>query len=189
MNNDKYNQDLKKLEGRNARKNLLIATLAVSLVLAMCIILQTIGSTRTVVVPPTVEKSFWVTHNRASSEYLEQMAGFSAWLILDVTPASIGWKTNTLLEYVTPDSAGEMKQRMELEADRLRKLNAATYFTLRELAPNEDAQSVLVIGQLRTQINAEETSAVEKQYLAKFEFKGGRMHLKDFKEVVNETKQ
>ena len=35
-------------------------------------------------------------HPRDSHEYLEQMGSFIAWLILDVTPASIDWKKDVL---------------------------------------------------------------------------------------------
>lgn len=189
MNHDKYSEDVKTLAQRNARKNVLIGAMAVAQLLSLMVLTQIVGDSRTVVVPPNIERTFWVTHNRASAEYLEQMAAFSAWLILDVTPASIDWKRQTLLEFADPSAAGDLKTRMALEADRLRKLNASTFFSPRQLVASEEQQTVVISGQLRTQINGENTSAVEKQYVARFMFKGGRMHLKEFKEIENDAKK
>lgn len=189
MKNEFYKDDIKTLRDRNARKNVMIAGLMAALLLSLLTLVQTIGTSRTVITPPSIERSFWVTNNRASSDYLEQMAAFSAWLILDVTPVSAEWKKQTLLQFTTPDATGELKTRIELEAERLKKLNGATYFAPRQFSSSEDTQAVLISGQLRTQVNGENTSSVDKQYLAKFVFKGGRMHLADFKEVVNEAKK
>ncbi|MFX8466458.1 TraE/TraK family type IV conjugative transfer system protein, partial [Acinetobacter baumannii] len=85
--------------------------------------------------------------------YLEQMGAFIAWLVLDVTPASIDWKKDILLGYVEPDQHGELKTRQELEAARLKRINASTFFMPQQLVPSEDTQTVVVRGRLRTLVN------------------------------------
>ena len=47
------------------------------------------GRERVVVVPPSINKTFWVESERVSAEYLEQMAYFLLQLKLNVTPQSI----------------------------------------------------------------------------------------------------
>ena len=188
MDFDRLNGDLKELRRRNRGLGLAVGALAAGQVIALVVILNllgTFGSVRTLVVPPSINKSFWVERDKVSSEYLEQMGSFIAWLVLDVTPASIDWKKDILLGYVEPEQHGALKTRQELEAARLKRINASTVFMPQQLVPSEDAQNVVVRGRLRTLVNGLETANDLKAYLVEFSYAGGRMHLKTFKEIPN----
>ena len=52
-------------------------------------------------------------------------------------------------------------------------------------ASDSDVEQVVVHGRLRTLVNNLETANVLKSYLVEFDYGGGRMHLKGFKEVPN----
>ena len=188
MNFERLNGDIKAMRRRNRGLAVMVGLLAMGNVLAIAVILNLLGSVRTIVVPPSINKSFWVTRDMASSEYLEQMGSFIAWLILDVTPASIDWKKDVLLGYVDPDQYGALKTRQEVEAERLKRINAATVFAPQQLVPSEAAQSVVIRGRLRTLVNGFETSNELKAYLIEFSYAGARMHLKAFKEVPYASK-
>ncbi|RJG00569.1 type IV conjugative transfer system protein TraE [Noviherbaspirillum sedimenti] len=179
----KLDNDLKEMRRRNRALSLTVGGLILGLLICLVIILNVVGMERTIVVPPTIDKSFWVTRDRVSRDYLEQMGSFVAWLILDVTPASIDWKKDILLNYVAPDQHGAMQSRQDIEAERLRRINASTFFLPQQLVPNEDKQTVAIRGRLRTQVNGQETATETKAYLAEFQYAGGRMHLKSFKEM------
>ena len=183
MEYERHNNDLRDLRRRNRALVIAVSTLAAGHVISLVVILNLLGSVRTLVVPPSINKSFWVERDRVSSEYLEQMGAFVAWLILDVTPSSVDWKREILLGYVSPDQHGAIKTRQELEAARLKRMNASTVFMPQQLVPSEDAQAVTVRGRLRTLVNGQETSNDLKAYLVEFGYAGGRMHVKGFKEV------
>ncbi len=183
MDFNRLDGDLRELRRRNRGLSWGIGLLAAGQLLALVVILNLLGSTRTVVVPPTLHKSFWVQRDRASSEYLEQMAAFLAWLVLDVTPASIDWKKDLMLGYVEPEHYGALKTRQEVEAERLKRINATTTFAPQQLISSEDQQSVVVRGRLRTLVNGMETSHESKTYRLAFGYSGGRMHLHSFEEV------
>lgn len=179
----KLDNDLKEMRKRNRSLGLTVSGLIFALLLCLVIILNLIGTERTIVVPPSIEKTFWVTKDRVSRAYLEQMGSFIAWLILDVSPASIDWKKDILLNYVAPEEHGAMKSRQEIESERLKRINASTSFLLQQLVPHEDNQTVVIRGRLRTQVNGQDTATETKAYLAEFRYAGGRMHLKAFKET------
>lgn len=179
----KLNGDLKDMRQRNRRLALAVAGLIFGLLMSLVIIANLIGMERTIIVPPTIDKTFWVTKDRVSKEYLEQMASFIAWLILDVTPATIDWKKDILLNYVAPEQHGTMKSRQEVEAERLKRINASTFFLPQQLVVNDHDQTVAVRGRLRTQVNGQETATDTKAYVAEFQYVGGRVHLKAFKEI------
>ncbi|RTL56497.1 MAG: type IV conjugative transfer system protein TraE [Rhodocyclaceae bacterium] len=183
MDFERLNLDIKDIRRRNRWLGLALAVQALAQVLTLAIMFSLLGSVRTVVVPPSLDKTFWVTHDKASHEYLEQMGAFIAWLVLDVTPASIDWKKEVLLGYVEPDQYGPLKTRQEVEAERLKRINAATVFAPQQLVPNEDTQSVVIHGRLRTLVNGFETANELKSYRVEFSYADARMHLKTFKEV------
>ncbi len=179
----KLDNDLKEMRRRNRSLGLAVGGLITALLACLVIVLNLIGMERTIVVPPAIDRTFWVTKDHASREYLEQMAAFMAWLILDVTPSSIDWKKDVLLSYVAPDQHGAMKSRQEVEAERLKRINASTFFLAQQLVANEANQSVVVRGRLRTQVNGQDTATDIKAYLAEFRYTGGRVHLATFKEI------
>ena len=188
MDFERLNGDVKEMRRRNRSLGLLLGALAVGQIIALLVILNLLGTVRTVIVPPSINKSFWVIRDKASSEYLEQMASFMAWLVLDVTPSSIDWKKDMLLGYVESDQYGALKTRQEVEAERLKRINATTTFAPQHLVPSEDAQNVVVRGRLRTLVNGFETANELKAYLVEFSYSGARMHLKTFKEIPNASK-
>ena len=185
MDFERLNGDIKEMRRRNRSLGLTVGALAVGHVVALIVILNLIGTVRTVIVPPSIDKSFWVSRDKASSEYLEQMGSFIAWLVLDVTPSSIDWKKGVLLGYVEPGQYGALKTRQEVEAERLKRINASTLFMPQQLVPSEDAQTVVVRGRLRTLVNGFETANDFKAYLLEFSFNCARMHLTTFKELPN----
>ncbi len=188
MEFDQQQNAIKELRARNRNMGFVVSILSLCLLISVVSVLSVLGTERTIVVPPNITKTFWVTGSKASSDYLEQMGSFIAWLILDVSPASIDWKRDMLLTYVSPDKFGALKSQQDLEAERLKQLNASTFFLPQQVVVDEPSQGVVVRGRLRTQVNGQDTTTESKAYLAKFQYAGGRVHLETFKEIPYENK-
>jgi len=186
MDHAKLSGDLKEIRKRNHALSILVGVLSTCVLVALIIIVKVVGTERTIVVPPTLSKSFWLTTSKASASYLEQMGSYVAWLILDVSPETIDWKKKELLSWVAPEEHGAFKVKQEVEAERLKRMNASTYWLPQQFVPNEETQSVVIRGRLKTQVNGQETTADSKAYLVEFDYDGGRVHLKGFKEMPNE---
>ena len=184
MNHGTHQNDLRFLRRSNRTLGISLVITGIALLFSVFAILNLIGSERTVIVPPTIEKTFWVSRDKVSGEYLEQMAGYMSWLVLDVSPATIDWKRKSLLTYVAPDDHASMKTKMDLEADRLRTNNATTSFQIQQLTANEKQQSVVATGRLRRLINGSDVGDPEvRSFLIQFKYTGGRVHLQAFKEI------
>lgn len=179
----RLDNDLKELRRRNRALALALGGVIAGLLTSLVVLLNVVGAERTILVPPTIDKTFWVTRDQVSREYLEQMGSFISWLILDVSPASIDWKKGILLNYVAPDRHGALQSQQDIEAERLKRINASTTFLPQQLVPDEAQQNVVIRGRLRTQVNGLETALETKAYLAQFSYAGARMHLKSFKEI------
>lgn len=182
----KHQNDLRSQRSANRALGLIVGGLVLSQLLLLAVIVSIVGSERTIIVPPNIDRKFWVTKDKASREYLEEMAGYVSWLVLDVTPSTVDWKRNVLLNWVAPDQHATMKSKMDLEADRLRTNNASTSFLIQQFTADEAKQSVLITGRLRRQINGTDIGDPEtRAYLAQFQYAGGRVHIQSFKEVPN----
>jgi conjugal transfer pilus assembly protein TraE len=189
MNPNQANKDLKVLLATVRQQGLAILGLVVCVGLSLVIMFNMVGRERIVLTPPAIEKSFWVAKDKVSASYLEQMGGFMAYLTLDVSPSSIEWKKAMLLQYVAPDVYGPLQTRQDLEADRLKRLNATTQFSIAQLVPDEDTLSVHLKGRLATFINGTRTSDVEKEYVVGFDYTGNRIQLKHFEEFNDGTRK
>ena len=185
MNPNTLMQDLKQMRSTVRLQGAALALTGACLLCSLVLMFNMVGRDRVIVTPPSIDKTFWVSKDRVSSSYLEQMGSFIAYLTLDVSPQSIDWKKSMLLQYVSPDVYGALQTRQDLEADRLRRLNATTQFSVAQLLPNEEAMNVTLKGRLATFINGARTSDIDKEYVAEFEFKGNRVHIRNFKEIGN----
>ena len=189
MNPNQAQRDLKVLAATVWQQRLAILGLVLCLGLALAIMFNMVGRERIVLTPPAIERSFWVTKDKVSASYLEQMGSFIAYLTLDVSPSSVEWKKTMLLQYVAPDVYGALQTRQDLEADRLKRLNATTQFSVAQLVPNEDNLTVNLKGRLATFINGTRTSDVEKEYVVAFDYTGNRIQLKRFEEWTDGTRK
>ena len=185
MNPNTLMQDLKLMRSTVRLQGAALALMGTCLLSSLVLMFNMVGRDRVIVTPPSIDKTFWVSKDRVSSSYLEQMGSFIAYLTLDVSPQSIDWKKTMLLQYVSPDIYGALQTRQDLEADRLRRLNATTQFSVAQLLPNEEAMNVTLKGRLATFINGARTSDIDKEYVAEFEFKGNRVQIRNFKEIGN----
>lgn len=138
---------------------------------------------RVILVPPTINKTFWVDAEHVSGEYLEQMAYFLMQLTLDVTPQNVDHQARVLMQYAAPASFGELRAAMLATAERLKRDGAATVFSARDLIVDEIRQRVGVRGQLTTFISDRRVSDVSKGYAIELQYAGGRVFLKSFRET------
>ena len=161
---------------------LLVVSLLTNVVLALLSV-RLSGRERVVLVPPTINKTFWVDAERVSAEYLQQMAYFLLQLTLDVTPQSVDHQASVLLQYAAPASFGELRAAMAATADRLKRDGASTLFSTRDLVVDEATQRVGVRDQLTTFVSDRRVSEVSKAYAIELQYAGGRVFLKAFRET------
>ena len=161
---------------------LLTGSLLINVALSV-LALRASGRERIVLVPPTINKTFWVESERVSAEYLQQMAYFLMQLTLDVTPHSVDHQSGVLMQYAAPASYGELRATMAANAERLKRDGASTIFSPRDLVVDEATQRVGVRGQLTTFISDRRVSEVSKGYSIELQYAGGRVFLKAFRET------
>jgi conjugal transfer pilus assembly protein TraE len=185
----KHQQDNRQLRASNRTLGAALVLMGLGLLVSLMAILSLIGNEKTVLVPPTIDRQFWVSRDQVSREYLEEMAGFLTFLVLNVSPGDVDWKRKVYLSYVAPDAYGDVRAKAEVEADRLRQNNASTTFLIQQLTASERDQSVVVSGRLRRQVAGVDVGEPEhRSYEVNFKYAGGRVSVKAFRDITDELR-
>ncbi|KPK51091.1 MAG: hypothetical protein AMS22_11470 [Thiotrichales bacterium SG8_50] len=138
------------------------------------------GAQQTIVVPPTIDKSFWVNKDTVSNEYLEQMALFLAQLELNVSPKSVDYQNQVLLTYVHPSEYGVLRTEMEVQAQRLKKESVSSWFVPAQVQTDGKGKRVAIAGELTTFVGDKVASRQPTVYVVEFRYSSGKLYLKSF---------
>jgi conjugal transfer pilus assembly protein TraE len=182
MNPEAYKDELSTAKKAVRDHRLATTLIGAALVFALAIIHRQVDSARTIITPPVIDRTFWVSGSKVSNEYLELMGPFIAQMILDISPSSVQYKRDTLLKFVRPESHSGMRIQMDKEGERLGKLGASTVFRIARVTPNAESKSVRMDGTLSTYINSKEFNT-DASYDAQFTYDGGSLWLISFEAV------
>lgn len=141
------------------------------------------GSERIVIVPPGINKTFWVEADNAAPEYLEQMAYFMAQLALSVTPSNARFQLDLLLKHTSPTYYLPLKQANEHFLKRIAKEPVITFFSVQKMDTNQKEKAVVMTGIQTTFLNGSKLADRPKKFLIQFGFEGGKLTLNNFKEL------
>ena len=115
---------------------LAVGGLALALLANAAALLSVAGSERTVLIPPEVHKTFWVSGRKVSADYLQEMAYWYAGLALNITPQVADYQKNLFLKYAAPAEYGRLQAEFGARSDFLRKHNASTQFSAQTVLPD-----------------------------------------------------
>ena len=162
---------------------LAIGVLLLIILVEGMVLQKTLGMEKTVIVPPQIEKSFWVSGNEVSKNYLEQMAYWYAGLALNVTPSTGEYQKQQFLHYATPADTGRLAAEMTLRLDFLNKNNTSTLFTAQTLNTDEKLMKVAIVGELDTFVGDKRAGARRTAFVVGFKYLNGRLYVSEFKET------
>lgn len=141
------------------------------------------GAEKTIIVPPEINRSFWVSGNAVSREYLEEMAYWYAGLALNITPVVSDYQNSLFLKYAAPSEYGRLQAEMGARAEFLKKNNTSTQFSVRTIKTDEQNLRVALTGTLVTWTSDKKASERSATYLVGFKYMNGRLYVSEFKET------
>lgn len=145
------------------------------------------GAEKTVLVPPVINRSFWVSGTAVSKEYLEEMAYWYAGLALNITPNVSEYQNSQFLKYAAPSEYGRLQAEMGARAEFLKKNNAATQFTVRNITTDEGNLKTAITGTLVTWTSDKKAGERTATFMIGFKFINGRLYVSDFKETSDQN--
>ena len=138
---------------------------------------------KTIVVPPTLDRSFWVHGDEVSPDYLEQMAVYFASLALSYNPDNIRHQVTLFLRYADPEGYGALAARLEGDTEKVERNRLASVFYPQEIRIK--GYQVALTGQLITLVGDKQTEQRQTAFLIAFAYRNGRLFVAKFMEVPN----
>lgn len=148
-------------------------------------ILFLIGRERIVIVPPSIEKSFWVSSQNVSPEYLSEMTMFFASLRLNLTPDNSNLQRETLLRYTDSAYYNPLKAQLVKEADRLNDQHISLAFYPVNIKVNSKRLEAIIEGDLKASVGEAPIPTRRVKYLVRYRYDASRLLIKSFEEVKN----
>lgn len=157
--------------------------------LVMLILFMLIYGTRTriILTPPEIPKSMWVDADQASDEYLEEMTNFMNQLILNTSAGSVDYQGKLLKKYACSDGIGTLEARMQQSSLALKRDNAITLFSARQIRIDRQTKRVATSGELTIWVGDKRIGSSAKTFLTAFDLSAGRICVKDFYETNEQT--
>lgn len=142
-----------------------------------------VGKERVVVVPPIVNRDFWVATDTVSDSYLEQMAEFFGGLLLNVTPNSFATRSEHLLQHVAPNAYPKLKTQLVEQQLEIERRALSTTFHPSSFKVDRNKLLVELKGELKIFVGHASTESQRKTYHIQFIQHHGRLYIQQFSEV------
>lgn len=147
--------------------------------------MYTVTTARTHIMPPAIEKGFWVSGTAVSDEYLEGMSDYVLSTILNVSPANVDYHNKQLLRLADPGAVGELRAALESSAARLKKDGASTLFSPDHITVDANNLTVKTSGLISTYFGDKQTSQVQRVWLVEFAMRHGKIYVKQVKDLTD----
>lgn len=174
-----------RLQKMMAQRNGYLALAAGLLLLCLllgCVSFCLVGRERIIITPPVVHRSFWVSHQAVSPEYLSEITEFLAQLRLTVTPSNAAYQREALLRYTHPSYYGVLKNALMAEAEHLIQSHISLAFYPVQISVNAKQLTAQLIGDLQSTIGDTPASTVRVTYQLRYRYINGKLLLTAFQE-------
>jgi len=161
------------LEARGGISRTFQFVLFVSLLVNLFLVIGVAGlayrSTKTILVPPTITKTFWVDGENIDPVYLEQMTTYVIQLFASYTPTSIAYQNSVLLTLVDPKAFPDLSLAMKQNELRVKGQNLTQVFYPIEIQMDTKKNSAVLIGTQKRFIGEKSLGGAErKAYLVRY---------------------
>ena len=178
-------QRYKSLLAQLTARTRLLGSIAVLLTLANILLAVKVfsmeDSQRTLFLPPTVTKEFWVQGDEVSPEYLEDLAMSLSSLALTYNPSNFRARSKRLLRYAAPFAHPELETRFEDEADNVERYRISSVFHVQHATTR--GLRVALLGRLDRNTGTKSMESRRAAFLVEFANIDGTLFLTKLKEV------
>lgn len=185
MNLSTYRSHLEKLISQRNGYLVLAGGALIICLLQTFTILILMGREKIVIVPPSIEKSFWVSAQNVSPEYLSEMTMFFTSLRLNMTPDNSGIQRETLLRYTDSAYYNTLNSALVKEADRLNEQHINLAFYTANIKVDAKRLEAIIEGDLKANVGDAALPTKRVKYLVGYRYDAGRLLIKSFEEVKN----
>ena len=130
---------------RNLWMVMALLSTACNLVLVVFLVSREVRE-RVIVVPPRLERAFWMQGGAVSGSYLEQVAVFASELVLTYSPENVRYRVRQLLRLSDPSAYKRLSRQLHAEATQVERNKTAAVFHPQEARVRVSERKVVVTG-------------------------------------------
>lgn len=141
---------------------------------------KVISTSKTVIIPPKVDKEFWVSDTTLSAAYYEQVGFYIADRILSVSPSTAEGSYDALLPFFSSNSKDlyAIKKMLKEQSEFIKKENVYQVFYPINVVPKAKERLLSVNGSLRKFIGTMYIHDIETRLDIKFDIANGKFIIK-----------
>lgn len=138
------------------------------------------STSKTVILPPKVDREFWVAEDSLSTAYFEQVGFYIADRVMSVSPLSAVNAYDALLPFLSddPKETAAIRQTLLSQAEFIKKENLYQIFYPLKVEVNGKAKQVTVIGTMRKYIGEMYIHEINSSLTLKYAVSNGRIKIK-----------
>lgn len=147
----KYYNFWEKLLTENRIYQIVIIALVIVIIVEGILINSLFKEKQVVILPPKIEKEFWVAGDKLSTSYLEQVAYYIADRVLSVSPATVDQSFDAILPFLTtdPEAVKSIQSSLNLQAKKIKENDIYQIFYPMRFSVDEKRHKMYVEGMLR----------------------------------------
>lgn len=147
----------------------------------------TIANQRTIITPPVMQRSYWVSAHEADKAYIEDMSDFVLTNLKTVTPGNVGFRSQRILKMVLPEKYGEMASRFKAQEEKIKREEISSVWEPASGAAADGALCAKWTGKLRRWVGEKPLPPESKTFLVEFEIdRQGTLYVKTADEYTPE---
>lgn len=188
----KTNQLLNELAIRLGIKKIILFLLALSIVCNFLLVVMLFTRktiVETILTPPEIRRSMTISNVAFSKEYLEEIAPYNAYLLLNATPQNVDFQSQQLLKFVASEYKDALEKELNINALWLKQNNISTSFTAMNAAADINDNTVVLRGSFEVIKNNKIVDQRDRELLLSYRNENGTIQLISIKEVIPDEKQ
>lgn len=188
MNVKKYFEGLANASSLRSHSWMLNTALTIAVVLLSFRAVFVQDREKTIIVPASINKTFWVEGSTVSKDYLIQMSDYFIQLMYNATPANSEERTNLLLNYVSPKEYTAFEREIGVSNNLIKQTNISTTFYPSLYGCDEKTVTCQVDGEFVATQGSQVVQRQVRQIQIKFEFSSAGMKVVSIKDMTKVDK-
>jgi len=154
--------------------------------LQILVIFFLIGREKIILIPPNVEKTFWVSSQNVSPQYLSEMTTFFASMRLNITAGNAAIQRDIILRYTDPTYYSALKSELVKESDRVIDQHISMAFFPVNVKVDSKHFKSIIEGDIKSFVGETSLPTKRVRYLVTYRYDEGRLLVKSFEEIKHD---
>lgn len=178
---------IEKIDNKTAENRLLkfvVCVIGISSVISMFMAFAALKFTKTIILPPVVDRRIEISGNDANDDYFKMYGKYIVNLLMNYTPPTFADQSKDLLALCTPGFYPSMETKIREISDGVQKLSITSVYHPSKIVIDRHQKRLTITGNREQTAKGTLVQQGVKIYIISYEFDNGRFFITDLSEGV-----